>query len=400
MRGVPLTASRALARQTERWFVRHGAPTLIADYGFARHVLPRMLPFLAFTCVASLAWLVPADSPARPAVLAGVGVVGVAAWAGLTAFGRRLPRFSRGATVAVLSAYAMMPLIVPVLIDALHGLELRRAALFPAAFAALFGGAFVITTYGLVPLTRRAIGHAASDMRNSLTLQGRALPLLLFVTLFFFFTGELWQAMDGLSWWRVSAVLLLFAAVTVLAAAGRLGEETRRVEADLSPPRLATACQRTPLSGLPFDELAPGGVLAPPPLAPQERASLLLVLATRQLVQAAVVGLGLFVFLLLMGALIVTDEVAEQWIGGPPHYAAWVPFAPVALLLNAALLAGFGSMYFAVTSMTDAEHRQRFFAPIVDDVERTLAVRAVYLEVVAVVGGRRPPPGDEVTGKG
>ena len=77
-----------------------------------------------------------------------------------------------------------------------------------------------------------------------------------------------------------------------------------------------------------------------------------------------------------------------------------VPGMPVAMLRNATLFAAFGSMYFAVTSMTDAEHRQRFFAPIVDDVERTLAVRAVYLEVVAVVGGRRPPPGDEVTGKG
>jgi hypothetical protein len=36
-------------------------------------------------------------------------------------------------------------------------------------------------------------------------------------------------------------------------------------------------------------------------------------------------------------------------------------------------------MYFAITSMTDADHRQQFFAPIIDEVERTLAVRAVYL---------------------
>jgi hypothetical protein len=36
-------------------------------------------------------------------------------------------------------------------------------------------------------------------------------------------------------------------------------------------------------------------------------------------------------------------------------------------------------MYFAITSMSDADHRQQFFAPIIDEVERTLAVRAVYL---------------------
>ena len=31
--------------------------------------------------------------------------------------------------------------------------------------------------------------------------------------------------------------------------------------------------------------------------------------------------------------------------------------------------------------MTDADHRKQFFAPVIDDVERTLAVRAVYLAV-------------------
>ena len=55
------------------------------------------------------------------------------------------------------------------------------------------------------------------------------------------------------------------------------------------------------------------------------------------------------------------------------------PDVPAALLRNAALLAGFGSMYFAVTSMIDTENRRRFFSPILDEVEQTLGVRAVYL---------------------
>jgi hypothetical protein len=56
---------------------------------------------------------------------------------------------------------------------------------------------------------------------------------------------------------------------------------------------------------------------------------------------------------------------------------------PAALLRNATLFAAFGSMYFAVISMTDTDHRQQFFAPVIDEVERTLAVRAVYLAVTA-----------------
>lgn len=77
----------------------------------------------------------------------------------------------------------------------------------------------------------------------------------------------------------------------------------------------------------------------------------------------------------------VTPETAEQWIGAPPERSVLLPAVPVALLRNATLFAGFGSMYFAVTSMSDADHRRQFFAPIIDEVERILAVRSVYLAV-------------------
>jgi hypothetical protein len=41
------------------------------------------------------------------------------------------------------------------------------------------------------------------------------------------------------------------------------------------------------------------------------------------------------------------------------------PGVPVALLHTATVLAGFGSRYFAVTSMSDADRRRQFFAPII-----------------------------------
>jgi hypothetical protein len=107
--------------------------------------------------------------------------------------------------------------------------------------------------------------------------------------------------------------------------------------------------------------------------------SLLVMLASRQLVQAIVVGLWLFGFFVVLGLIVVEPATAEQWIGEPPRTVALFPDVPVALLRNAALLAGFGSMYFAVTSMFDTENRRRFFTPILGEVERTLAVRAVYL---------------------
>jgi hypothetical protein len=386
---VPFTVPPAQLRWTERWFVRHGTPTMIEGYGFPGHVLPRMLPVLGLGTVAGLAWLVLTGTVGswRWAVLAGVVVVATAVWVSISAHVRRRHRASRTTTVAVLAAYAATPVAVPLLQVAVDGtvtppgvtgVGLPELVLL---FAAAFGSTLLATTYGVGTLLRRALRHAVDDLRNSVHLLGRALPGMLFVTLFLFFTGELWQAMNRLGWERLALVVTLFGAVTVLAAAARLRDEIGRVEQDLSPPRLAAAARETPLAGLPFDELTPGGHLRATPLSGRQERNLLLVLATRQLVQAAVVGLALFAFFIVLGVLVVVPETAEQWIGAPPVHSALVPGIPVAMLRTATLFAAFGSMYFAVTSMSDADHRQQFFAPIIDEIERTLAVRAVYLAV-------------------
>jgi hypothetical protein len=386
---MPFTASQAVVRQTERWFVRRGTPTMIEGYGFVDHVLPRMLPSLAFVALASLAWLVPLGSAGsgRWVLLGGVAVMTVAVWVVVSLFVRRLPRFSRTTAVAVLAAYAAMPIAVPLMQLAVDGAVTPPGGSavgllgFVIFFAAVFVATLLATTYGLGTLLRRAVRHSVFDLRNSVHLLGRALPALLFVTLFLFFTGELWQAMNRLPWWRVSLVVVLFGAITVLAAAARLRDEIGRVEQDLSPPTLLAACERTPLAGVPVEHLAPDGHLHAMPLTGRQSRNLLLMLATRQLVQAAVVGLALFTFFLALGLLVVTPETAQQWIGEKPVSAVLLPMLPAAMLRNATLFAAFGSMYFAVTSMTDADHRQQFFAPIIDEVERTLAVHAVYLAV-------------------
>ncbi|WP_189787630.1 hypothetical protein [Streptomyces capitiformicae] len=348
-----------------------------------------MLPTLSLVTVASLAWLLPlkaAGSQGRM-LLGAVLAATLAAWAAIRVFVRRLPRFSHTVTVAILATYAAMPVAVPLLQLALddtitppggNGLGLLGFALF---FATVFGATFLATTYGFGALMRRAIRHSVYDLRNSMHLLGRALPPMLLVTLFLFFTGELWQAMNRLTWSRLAFVIALFVGVTVLAAAVRLRDEIGRVEQDLSLPVLSKACQGTPLASVPIDELIPHGSLDPVPLNGRQSRNLLLMLATRQLVQAIVVGVALFSFFIVLGLIMVTPETAEQWIGAVPVQSTLLPGVPVALLRNATLFAAFGSMYFTVTSMSDADHRQQFFAPIIDEVERTLAVHAVYLAI-------------------
>lgn len=379
-----------VVRRTEQWFVRQGAPTMIEGYGFRSHVLPRMLPALTFVAVGSLAWLVLLKSTGLSKwVLLGVIVaVMVSAWILISLFVRRMPSFSPRTTVFLLAAYATMPVIVPVLQMVINNnvvapgapeLEPGYKWLLVFWFVLFFGVAFVATmlatTYGLGALLKGGTRHVLADLRNSVHLLGRALPPMLFVTLFLFFTGELWQAMNQLRWPRVSLVVLLFAAITVLAAAARLRDEIGRVEQDLRPEILTGACKGTPLSDVEMTE-----PLQPKRLNPRQQRNLLVMLAIRQLLQAAVVGLGLFAFFVVLGLIVVTPEIAAQWIGAEPKMSV-IPGVPSAMLRNATLFAAFGSMYFSVISMSDAEHRRQFFAPVLEKVERTLEVRAVYLLV-------------------
>ncbi|WP_141976258.1 hypothetical protein [Saccharothrix saharensis] len=373
-----MTAARLLARRTERWFVQQGTPTMIEGYGFFTHVLPRMLPALATIAIAGLVWLVPlgAAGYGRWVLLAVILASALTSWVLLSSFVRRLPVITRNRTIAILVGYAAVPVIVPVLQDTIDDTPDSDPVQLVVFFAATFVAAWLAVTYGLVALLKGAVRHTVHDLRNSVHLLGRALPPLLFVTLFLFFTGELWQAMNQLPWQRVSLVVALFAAITVLAAAARLKDEIGRVEQDLRPEVLEEACAGTPLGDEEFD--AP---LRPRKLTRRQSRNLLVVLATRQLVQAAVVGLALFAFFVALGLIVVTPAVAEQWIGAPPEPAGWVPGVPAAMLRNATLFAAFGSMYFAVVSMSDAEQRRQFFAPVIERIERTLAVRAVYLAV-------------------
>lgn len=321
-----------LLRRTERWFVRQGVPQLIADYGFRSHLLPRLVRSVSIGA----------------AIIAASGVL--------------------AATVGV-----AVPVVVVVALVALGAWPVLAA---------------LAIAYGLFPLAVQATRHAWSDMRGSLRLQGRALPTLLFVTFFLFFTGELWQLMDHLAWGRLVLVLALFAAVTVLATSARLRGEVERVEHDLTPSRLVEACEGTPLAGQ-----VPATVTAPAPITRRQETNLLLALAVRQLVQAAVVGLGLFAFFVVFGAIVLDDAVVGSWIGGQPERSLVLPWLPGALLRAAALLAGFASMYFAITTMTQPEQRQEFFTKVVDELERMLAVRAVYLDRRGVTDPPRPSAG-------
>lgn len=394
-----MSENSAALWRTERWFITRGTPQLIAAYGFPQ-VVSRMLPFLVFSL---LLWL-DMYADLHPWLVLGLAAAAAAlTWALVTGGGRRPPpRLPRWLCAAVLAGHVLGPPLLAYLLAARGLIRFKldilgqvyvslpenatEAEVFAAlrlvtvswiaADALLIAAGYLVASHGLVALTLRALRHAYQDLRQGLRLQGRALPVLLFATVFLFFTNELWQVANRIGAGRLALLIGVFALVSVLAVATRLAPELDRLQHGLAPDTLRTACAGTPLAAAAAQLTGP---LRPAPLRRSQRVNVLFVLATRQLVRGAVVAGGLFVLLVLLGLVVVYPSIARQWIDADVAYAGWLPGVPLAMVKLAALIAGFGGMSFVVNSMSDAEDRTEFFTPSVTELERLLAVHTAYL---------------------
>ncbi|WP_084959203.1 hypothetical protein [Thermoactinospora rubra] len=358
--------------EAERWFVRQGLPRLRRAPGRGDTVT-RMAPVLGLLGIVH--WI-PADLPEVLVIcMVAAAAVPLRHWIG----GRLRSPLARLTAVACVCLYGSSTRpIVEGLRTAIETRHLPQGLLVWTTVVLLGAGfalAYLCTAFGLVPLAGRALLHALGDLRNGFQLQARSMPMLLFLTLFFFFTGELWQLAGRLTWQREALVIAIFAIVTVFASGARLREEIAQIEDGLSAEAVITACRGTPLEG---SAACRAGWRAAP-LSRLQNLNLLFLLASRQLVQAVVVGVGMFAFFVTLGLVLIDPHTMQEWIGAPPQPSALVPAVPAELVRVSLLLAGFSSMYFAFSAMVDPNYRKQFFPPVIRELERVLAVRAVYL---------------------
>ncbi|MBL7259570.1 hypothetical protein [Paractinoplanes lichenicola] len=379
-------SSAATINRTERWFVQAGLPQLISGFTAREQVVPRMLPFLTG---ASFYWLLQAASVGTLVSLGVPLLVTALVWpftGGLN--GRRPPRLGRAGTIGVGVFFAAVFIAGGSLLYRVRpgafGLEVAAegqtwllvgvGGLF--AFGVTFAGGFLATSYGVFAALRHAVGDLAKGLADIPRSFGRSLPVVLFGTLFLFFTGELWQLLDALPWPRVWLVLALLTVIVALAT----WRVVRGYDEDpVGPPPtrddLVEACAGTPLADV---EIEPVDVQ---PLADRQALNVLVLLTVRQLVQAAVIGLGLFLFFATLGLITVQPETAAAWIGAEPEPSG-VLGLPMALFKLAALLASFGGVSFSTTSMTNTEYRKEFFEPVLASIRRPILVHAVYRTLV------------------
>jgi hypothetical protein len=383
-------------RAVEAWFRRRGLPLFVLRDERASRLLQRAVPALVFVLVIDpittlVTWLV--DVPegeferrmANTAyvfallalIVAGVVVPVLAGWLMSRLMGA-LP--SRGRWVVARLVLLLNIVAVP-LVDWSTGLRdrlwLSLVFNFGVTLLMLFFvwvGAGSILAWGL----RKALTELSSVGR----MATKALPLLVLVIIFSFFSTEMWQIADKLPRPRLWLVVGLFAVLGVLFMAARLDEELRKMIDRVASDKvddLAGVLRDTPLSpavaGAPIETL---------PLGRKERVNITLVLFVAQLLQILVLSVLVFCVLIVLGALAVDSAVIDSWLGAGAHAIEGTLFG-VKLPLSRGLvqvslfLAAFSGVYFAASAATDQHYREAFFEPLLADVRKSLAARQVYL---------------------
>jgi len=306
-------------RETEHWFRRHGLPYFVAsEQEDVRRGLSRgrLLPVLGTALL----------------VGAAVGVV----------LGLLLASLSGGLSLGLVAAGAVL---------------------------AFYAG----TTLRVRVIGRWAVGRTLKSLGMMFPLVTRALPLLLLFVTFLFINTEVWMVANSLQPGVLALAVLLFAAMAVAFLLVRLPEEMDRVDDDVDPVRLARRCQGTPVASHAvqvFEETDDLETVVE--VTGLQKWNLVLVLLIAQFLQVVLLSVAVLVFFMLFGSVVMQQDVVNSWLGtkGTPVIE---PLVKVSIFL-----AGFSGLYFTVYAVTDDTYRQQFFTSVTRELERAVAVRAVY----------------------
>lgn len=383
--------SRSARRDADRWFREQGLPTFVPLRRWFTDLPRRVAPLIvAVTALVPLWGLVGSvidgvpDVPGEAAIAITVAVVAVLAFLTGVACGlyvllravlRRLP-------IGIGTVLAIVLVVVSAGGLIASGYELSpRATVGPVLEALLVvvlcilvtgmgGGALISWASRLAVRNASAIGHMASI----------ALPVILMLVVFAFFSAEVWQMASALHWGSIALVGLV---VAVLAGIVVLRVSASEIDDDAQAP---TEVQRRALLVDTPAEHRPATAAHRPLRAPQ-RFNILLAMTFAQLVQALFFALLLAALLIVIGSIAIPVGVVEIWLGPgsesqplvvePLRIAGLELPITVNLLKAAMLLALIATLPFVFSAVSEARYRERFFDPIMVDMRRAILVRDV-----------------------
>jgi hypothetical protein len=371
----------------ERWFIRRGLPHFIDRYSAGTDIWTRSLPVLGIAYVAGGLnaldldeWSVRGNLLAAAVILA-VLIAGIA----IANMLRGQPAFSVPRTIGPgeLSLFVIGPSLPALLLgqpgDALQSILTGLGVLLVI---------YVVTSYGLVPMTKWSLTQLWEQLADLGHLVVKALPLLLLFVTFLFVNTEVWQVagnLDGVVYWLVLALFFLIGASFVVSRIPAEVAEINRFDDWDDAAGLARDVGAPVMT--PVRAGASDGEVAPP-LSRRAWANIVLVMLVTQGIQIMLVGVAMGGFLATFGFLAIDRSVVESWTGAPAD-VLWEPTLggrPVLLseqlLRVSGFLAAFTALYFTVYLVTDRTYREQFRDEVVTDVRGALAARACYVNAL------------------
>jgi hypothetical protein len=351
----------------ERRFRRAGLPNLIEGYSATEDVFTRALPFLGLVFLVEMLGAINLEWESWLANMGAFlgGVVLMLGAFGVLNLLRGRPFASIPAKVGTpeLAAFAVLPAALPLV----FGGQWRSALVTLLGQLVLLGLVYAVVAYGLFSIVRWAGARFVTQLRASLSLMVRALPLLLFFALVTFFTNEYWQMFATVRGVRYGVALGLFAVLGGSFLLVRIPSEVRELERES---RLDV------------------------PLRSAQRANVAVVIFVSQVLQVLFVAAAVWCFFVVFGTLLVVPRIQQHWTElGTPVVLYDLPLVGTRLGITHELLrvatgtAAFSGLYYTVAMVVDSTYRDEFVTGITDQMRQTFAERGEYLRLL---GDRAP----------
>ena len=354
----PDADTEAKLKGFERKFRRAGLPLFIEDFSASTDVYNRALPVLILVVIGEVLGAISLDWSfiGNVAALFGALAILLGALGGMNLLrARRFAAPIDDIGKPELAAFVIVPALLPLV----FGGQWLSALVTAGANLALLGVIYAVIAYGLFSILRWVAGRLAKQVAASFTLLTRAIPLLLIIVLIVFVNQEMWQVAASVS----AAALAVLGALFVILGTGflfvRLPREVWVLEAEVGD-------DRRPLDG-------------------RQRRNVSIVLFVSEVVQVLAVTVLLGAFFVIFGAIAVTTDVREIWIGSPGNvlfsfdlFTQGVGITEE-LLRVAGALAAFSGLYFAVAMLTDSTFREEFLDELTAEMRESFRARREYL---------------------
>ena len=370
----------------ERWFIRRGVPHVIHEYRATTDVFTRAVPFLALVFAIELfasfgdrfsGW-------AQFGVFcAGVAIALSAVGAVNRLRGRRLFQLPDRVGAIELAVFVLIPPILPALFSDNRLSDTAGLALINVALLVV---AYVVVSFGLLPMLVWAGAYSVNQIALIGRLVGRILPMLLLFSAFLFLNAEVWQVAHDFTWPYYAIVVGVIGVISLGSVAARVPSELvglARFESWEQVCWLIDECD-SPLA--PARQPADFAVAAVPPLDRMDRVNLGLLMFVAQAVRVVLVGVVIGAFYVAFGLLAVREATIVSWVASDtldPLSRFGLFDSELVLTWELLAVSGFiatlSALQFAVSTVTDKTYREHFYDDMANEAREVLATRALYL---------------------